>query len=134
MDGKPFEWIADGDSRLGPLLEVILEGRYVWVPFCRIKRVNIERPADLRDLVWAPAQFVWTNGGEASATFPVVIPKPKIIRWRTSARPEDDWVEHEAASASGWASVFSSRTPATIPCLNAAPLIWRRSLDLPSTM
>ena len=70
LDGKPFEWIADADSRLGPILEVILEGRYCWVPFCRIKRIHVERPADLRDLVWAPAQFVWTNGGEASGHIP----------------------------------------------------------------
>ena len=28
-------------------------------------------PADLRDLVWVPAQFVWTNSGEASGHIPV---------------------------------------------------------------
>ena len=38
MDGHGFEWIADADSRLGPLLEVILEGKYYWAPFCRIAR------------------------------------------------------------------------------------------------
>ena len=27
-------------------------------------------PADLRDLVWVPTQFVWTNGGEASGHVP----------------------------------------------------------------
>ncbi len=70
VDDKPFEWIADADQRLGPILEIILEGRYVWVPFCRIKRIHMEKPADLRDLVWVPAQFVWTNGGEASGHIP----------------------------------------------------------------
>jgi type VI secretion system protein ImpE len=75
LDGKPFEWIADADSRLGPVLEVILEGRYVWVPFCRVKRIHVERPTDLRDLVWAPAQFVWTNGGEASGHIPCRYPQ-----------------------------------------------------------
>src|SRR5438445_7678784 len=34
VDGKPFSWIADADSRLGPMLELILEGKYYWVPFC----------------------------------------------------------------------------------------------------
>jgi type VI secretion system protein ImpE len=70
LDGKPFAWIADADSRLGPILELIMEGKYYWVPFCRIRRVAISRPSDLRDLVWAPAQFVWTNGGEASGHVP----------------------------------------------------------------
>jgi type VI secretion system protein ImpE len=70
LNDQPFEWIADGDQRLGPLLEVILEGHYYWVPFCRIKRVFMEPPADLRDMVWMPAQFVWANGGEAAGHIP----------------------------------------------------------------
>src|ERR1700719_1098302 len=71
INGEPFEWIADADERLGPVLEVILEGRYNWIPFCRIRQVFIEPVADLRDLVWAPAQFVWENGGQASGHIPV---------------------------------------------------------------
>jgi type VI secretion system protein ImpE len=70
LDGKPFEWIADADSRLGPMLELILEGKYYWVPFCRIRRIALPPPADLRDLIWVPAQFVWSNGGEASGHIP----------------------------------------------------------------
>jgi len=70
LDGKPFAWIADADSRLGPMLELILEGKYYWVPFCRIRRIALPAPADLRDLVWMPAQFVWSNGGEASGHIP----------------------------------------------------------------
>jgi type VI secretion system protein ImpE len=70
LDGKPFAWIADADSRLGPMLELILEGKYYWVPFCRIRRIALEAPSDLRDLVWTPAQFVWANGGEASGHIP----------------------------------------------------------------
>ena len=70
VNGESFEWIADADERLGPVLEVILEGRYYWVPFCRIRQLFIEPVTDLRDLVWAPAQFVWENGGEASGHIP----------------------------------------------------------------
>src|SRR5436190_1342241 len=79
VDGKSFAWIADSDSRLGPVLELILEGKYYWVPFCRIRRIVIPPPADLRDLVWAPAQFVWTNGGEASGHIPA-----RYVRTETS--------------------------------------------------
>ena len=70
VNGESFEWIADADERLGPILEVILEGKYYWVPFCRVRKVFIQPVADLRDLVWAPAQFVWENGGEASGHIP----------------------------------------------------------------
>jgi type VI secretion system protein ImpE len=33
LDKTPFDWIADADSRLGPVLEAVVNGRYVWVPF-----------------------------------------------------------------------------------------------------
>lgn len=74
IDGQPFEWIADADSRMGPVLEVILEGKYYWIPFFRIARIEIEKPSDLRDLVWLPARFTWTNGGAVSAHIPVRYP------------------------------------------------------------
>lgn len=70
VNGQAFEWIADADERLGPVLEVILEGRYYWVPFSRTRQVFIEPATDLRDLVWAPAQFVWENGGQAPGHIP----------------------------------------------------------------
>lgn len=74
VDGRPFEWIADADSRLGPLLEVILEGKYYWVPFSRLAKLELEKPVDLRDIVWLPARFTWTNGGAVSGHIPVRYP------------------------------------------------------------
>jgi type VI secretion system protein ImpE len=70
LNGTEFEWIADADSRLGPILEVLLNGAYYWVPFHRIAAIEFEAPADLRDLVWLPAQFTWANGGEAVGFIP----------------------------------------------------------------
>jgi type VI secretion system protein ImpE len=70
LNGQPFEWLADADMRLGPMLEAIMNGRYYWIPFHRIAELQIEEPQDLRDLVWVPARFKWTNGGEAVALLP----------------------------------------------------------------
>ncbi|HUI61217.1 MAG TPA: type VI secretion system accessory protein TagJ [Steroidobacteraceae bacterium] len=70
LNGTDFEWIADADSRLGPVLEVLLNGAYYWVPFQRIAAIRFETPSDLRDLVWLPAQFTWANGGEAMGFIP----------------------------------------------------------------
>src|SRR4249920_2434913 len=39
IDGRPFEWIADADSRLGPVMEAIINGRYYWVPYSRLTHV-----------------------------------------------------------------------------------------------
>lgn len=70
LDGKPFEWLADADMRLGPLLEAVINGRYYWVPFAHLSVVRLEEPADLRDKVWVPAQLLFKNGGETVALVP----------------------------------------------------------------
>jgi len=70
INGKEFEWIADADSRIGPFLEVFVNAGYYWVPFNRLASVRFEEPVDLRDLVWAPAQFTWANGGQAVGFVP----------------------------------------------------------------
>jgi type VI secretion system protein ImpE len=94
IDGQPFEWISDADSRLGPILEAIFDGKYYWVPFTAIKQIQIEAPADLRDVVWLPAHFTWVNGGETTGLIPT--------RYPNSESSEDsaillarktDWVE-----------------------------------------
>ncbi|MBX3604139.1 MAG: tetratricopeptide repeat protein [Piscinibacter sp.] len=74
IDEQPFEWLADGDSRLGPVLEACVNGRYYWVPFARLARVTFEAPEDLRDCVWMPAQLLFANGGETVALVPTRYP------------------------------------------------------------
>ncbi|MCG7929117.1 MAG: tetratricopeptide repeat protein [Candidatus Thiodiazotropha lotti] len=70
IDGQAFEWIADADSRLGPMIEAIVNGRYYWIPMQRLKKITMEAPEDLRDMVWTPAQLTFENEGEAVALIP----------------------------------------------------------------
>jgi type VI secretion system protein ImpE len=65
-----FEWLADADSRLGPVVEAVVNGRYYWIPLHRIKQIDSEAPADLRDVVWMPVHFVWANGGDSVGLIP----------------------------------------------------------------
>ena len=74
VDGKPFAWIADADVRFGPVLEAILTGGYYWVPFEHVRRIVLQEPVDLRDLVWAPAHLELANGGETAALIPARYP------------------------------------------------------------
>lgn len=74
IDGVPFEWIADADSRFGPCLEMIVNGGYAWVPFTRLKQLVFEAPSDLRDKVWMPVQVTWSNGGQAVGFVPCRYP------------------------------------------------------------
>jgi type VI secretion system protein ImpE len=78
LNGEPFEWIADADSRLGPVLEVLLNEAYYWIPFERIASIRVEPPSDARDLVWLPAEFRWINGGEAMGLIPVRYPGSEL--------------------------------------------------------
>jgi type VI secretion system protein ImpE len=74
LNGEPFEWIADADSRLGPVLEVIVNGRYSWLPFGALAKLDIEAPEDLRDFVWLPAHLEFPNGGDSVALVPARYP------------------------------------------------------------
>lgn len=71
LDGRPFAWLADADSRLGPVLEVMMRGRYGWLPLQALRRIEIDAPEDLRDLVWLPARLTFVSGGETVALLPV---------------------------------------------------------------
>jgi len=65
----------------------MIEGRYFWVPMQRIRSVSIEKPVDLRDVVWLPAHFTWTNGGESygvilRAILNLIKPTIRYLRYR----------------------------------------------------
>ena len=102
IDGAPFEWIMDGDNRLGPVVEAIVNGRYYWIPFQRIRSIQVEEPEDLRDLVWMPAYFTWANGGESAGLIPTRYPGSE-----TSADPEvrrsrrTEWLEQPGGAYIG---------------------------------
>lgn len=93
-DGTPFAWLADADGRLGPVLEAIINGRYYWLPLNRLARFDIEAPADLRDAVWMPAYFEFTNGGEVVGLVPTRYPGTDLAAGDALALARrTDWVE-----------------------------------------
>jgi type VI secretion system protein ImpE len=69
-----FEWIADADPRLGPVLEAIVNGRYYWMPFAALARIDVDPPEDLRDMVWTAVHLSFVNGGEAVGLVPTRYP------------------------------------------------------------
>lgn len=96
LDGEAFEWIADADTRLGPTVEAVINGRYYWLPWNRLAQVDIDAPVDLRDSVWMPAHFTFTNGGETVGLIPTRYPDTDLAagdalalarrtEWRESA-------------------------------------------------
>jgi type VI secretion system protein ImpE len=55
-NGKAFSEISDPDPRIGPNLEVFIAGSYTWIPVHYLRRLEIEPPTSLRDLMWARAR------------------------------------------------------------------------------
>lgn len=99
VDGTAFDWIADADARLGPMLEVIINGRYAWLPFQRVRAIRLEPPADLRDLVWMPLFVTLQGGAEVAALAPTRYPGSEASadpRIRLCRRTE--WTELGAAT------------------------------------
>ena len=70
INGERFEWVADADMRMGPVLEIIVNGRYFWMPFSSILTLKLDEPEDLRDTVWTAANVTLQNGGEFVALIP----------------------------------------------------------------
>lgn len=99
IDGQAFEWLADADSRLGPVLEAVVNGRYYWIPFCRLSKIILEAPNDLRDLVWLPAQLTWSNGGGSVALIP--------SRYPASEKAEDNALK--LGRKTEWLEVFDGQ-------------------------
>lgn len=100
INGQRFEWAADADSRLGPILEVMVDAKYYWVPMTRVASVKVEPPADLRDVVWAPATFAWTTGATQEGFIPT--------RYVGSESAEDDMVRLSRKTA--WAPLGGDAT------------------------
>jgi type VI secretion system protein ImpE len=75
LDDTPVEWLADADSRLGPVCEIILKGQYYWLPFDHIQKLEFEAPSDLRDLVWLPGRLTLRNGGQHVVLVPSRYPR-----------------------------------------------------------
>jgi len=74
LDGERFEWIADADTRFGPMLEVIVGDAYGFVPFAAMTRVRAKPPEDLRDFVFHAVEIELRSGQTSLALVPVVYP------------------------------------------------------------
>jgi type VI secretion system protein ImpE len=74
LNGEAFEWIADADSRLGPLFEAFIDGKYYWLPYSQLASLDFHTPVDLIETVWQSVEIEFENGGSKSAYVPARYP------------------------------------------------------------
>lgn len=90
VNEQPFEWLCDGDARMGPCLEVIIQGRYYWAPWQGIRSLETRPPTEVRDRLWQPAMIEVTEEGPIEAFIPVRYPDPRDDSQSMSR--STDWV------------------------------------------
>jgi type VI secretion system protein ImpE len=128
IDGRPFLWLADADSRLGPVLEVIINGRYFWLPFMRLARIVVEPPSDLRDQVWMPVQLFLVNGGETVALVPT-----RYCRSERSSDPlirlarKTEWIEICADTFEGLGQRVLATDTGDFPLMDVRSIEWEHA-------
>ncbi|CAG2141217.1 Protein of avirulence locus involved in temperature-dependent protein secretion [Ralstonia mannitolilytica] len=62
LDGTRFVWITDSDTRFGPTFEIVSGGRYAWLPFAQMRKLEMVPVAGLLDLVWRSATLTLADG------------------------------------------------------------------------
>lgn len=129
LNGERFEWLADADSRLGPCLEVVVDGKYMWTPIDRVRRLTMDPPTDLRDLVWTQAIITWSNAGQTPALIPTRY-------WGTEVQGDDqqrlarrtDWVSHPGETYLGLGQRMLATDRGEYPLLEVREII----IDVPA--
>ena len=69
-----FDWIADSDSRFGPVCEIVTAGHYRWLPLSDIAAWQISPPTKLIDLVWTPCALTLVDGTAVRGFMPARYP------------------------------------------------------------
>jgi type VI secretion system protein ImpE len=132
INGQPFEWIADADQRLGPVLEALVDKKYYWIPFHRISKIEMEPPADLRDLVWAPATFTWATGTQAWGMIPVRYPGTERTGDNLAKLSrKTEWMDQGGTSVGVGQRLFTTDA-ADVPLLEVRELVLNTASTLPA--
>lgn len=93
QDGQTvaFDWLMDGDCRLGPVCEAIVNGRYFWLPFSAISAMQFQSPASVTDLVWRHTLVRLQDGSEQVCQIPVRYPLNKDAEDRFKLSRVTEW-------------------------------------------
>lgn len=72
VNGKKFQDFRDSNDFTAPVLELYVGDNYYWLPFEQISRITVERPKQLRNLLWARARVDTINGPLGDVFLPVL--------------------------------------------------------------
>lgn len=72
-DGRAFDDVRDLDDLLGPVCEVLTSnGKYFWIPWERIERIEMRPVETPFDLLWRPTHMEVRGGPDGEVFIPVL--------------------------------------------------------------
>lgn len=94
INGQAWEDVRDGDDLLAPVLELIIQRDYIWLPLEQVRALQVLKPERARDLIWAAVRIELVDGSHRSGYTPVLYPGThaleddrlrlgKMTDWRT---------------------------------------------------
>jgi len=72
LNGNQFSDFRDYNDVVGPVLEMIVQDKYTWLPFEQATYIEIPPPKQLRDLMWASARVETTDGTIGEVFLPML--------------------------------------------------------------
>jgi type VI secretion system protein ImpE len=80
VDGHACAWLSDADRRIGPVLEAFLDGKYFWIPFGQLRKIEVTPPEFLVESVWVPAKLTVQGGADLAGHLPARYPGTESSR------------------------------------------------------
>jgi len=125
VDGQAFDWLSDADMRLGPVFEIILNGKYYWVPMDTVAEISFSEPEDLRDLVWLPVQIRWVNEGSSIGFMPSRYPGADTLSDpHTALARRTEWSDRGAEFYTGSGQRMFSTSEGDISLLQTRSIVF----------
>ena len=72
LNGQPFPDFRDYNDVVGPVLELMVQDKYTWLPLEQATYIEIPPPQQLRDLMWASVRVETTDGTIGEVFLPML--------------------------------------------------------------
>lgn len=128
IDDQAFEWLADSDPRIGPVFEAYIDGRYFWIAQESVQLIMIEEPADLRDFVWQPAHFTWSNGGESYGFLPTRYPFSYQVDDQLALSRKTIWEANDKEMSIGYGQKMLTTDRSDFAVMDVRKIVFNRDL------
>jgi type VI secretion system protein ImpE len=126
---KAFSEFSDSDPRIGANLEVFLAGSYTWIPIHYLRRLEIEPPANLRDLIWARGRVETSSDFRLQELGEVLLPVLCPLSWQHTDETvqlgrESAWEPDAALDEIPYGSKLILIDGVDVPLLEIRSVVW----------